>query len=482
MSMIVEGPRKAARPVSGRRDSGPSVWPLMTRLHFYAGVLVAPFLALAALTGLAYALAPQLDRLVYGHELRVERVAGTRRPLSEQIQAVRAAYPEGALDAVVPPATAEATTQVVLKAPGLGERRRTVYVDPYTGRVTGALTTRRGATPITGWLGEAHSDLHLGAPGRLYLELAASWLWVIAAGGALLWACRRRHYRGGAPMRRMLWHDRGARGVRRTRGRHAAAGLWLAPGLVVLSLTGLSWSDHAGTRVEVLESHLAAPRLDTALASHAGAGFMKGALASPGGDAPRPDGFPPPDPAASADRVLAAARTAGLSGPVEIGPAGAAGKAWTVTQTDNTWPVHKDQVAVDPATGAVTSRVDWADRPLPTRLRFLGSQLHRGPLFGPVNQVVLAAVALGLLAVVFWGYWMWWQRRPTRDDRRALFGRPPARAAWRRLPVPALLAGIPVLVALVWAMPVLGMSLPVFLLVDGVIGLVQRRRSGQAAP
>ena len=38
----------------------------MVRLHFYSGVLVAPFLIVAAVTGGLYALAPTLERLVYG--------------------------------------------------------------------------------------------------------------------------------------------------------------------------------------------------------------------------------------------------------------------------------------------------------------------------------------------------------------------------------------------------------------------------------
>jgi plastocyanin domain-containing protein len=47
----------------------------------------------------------------------------------------------------------------------------------------------------------------------------------------------------------------------------------------------------------------------------------------------------------------------------------------------------------------------------------------------PVNQILLAALALGLLCVIVWGYRMWWQRRPTRADRRALAGTPPRPAA-----------------------------------------------------
>ncbi|MDT5043015.1 MAG: hypothetical protein QOE51_4000 [Actinoplanes sp.] len=44
----------------GRRPH--SFGALLLRLHFYAGVLVAPFLIVAALTGLAYTLTPQLDQ------------------------------------------------------------------------------------------------------------------------------------------------------------------------------------------------------------------------------------------------------------------------------------------------------------------------------------------------------------------------------------------------------------------------------------
>ncbi|WP_420865383.1 PepSY domain-containing protein, partial [Streptomyces pathocidini] len=86
----------------------------MRRLHFYAGVFVAPFLFLAALTGLAYTVTPQLDQLVYGDELRVEHAAGQQHSLADQIGAARAAHPEGSLAYVVTPPTAEDTTRVVL--------------------------------------------------------------------------------------------------------------------------------------------------------------------------------------------------------------------------------------------------------------------------------------------------------------------------------------------------------------------------------
>jgi uncharacterized iron-regulated membrane protein len=480
MSTIADQtPEAAPTPVPKKTGLEGSLWPLVVRLHFYAGLLVAPFLMIAALTGLAYAFTPQLDRFIYADELRVERVTdraggvGAPRPLADQVRAARGAHPEGAVAAVIPAPSADETTRVVLDVPDLGERQRTVYVDPYTTEVKGALTTDSGSTPVTTWLSELHRTLHLGEAGTLYSEMAASWLWVIAGAGVLMWLGRRRVYRRSSPRRRTFWHDRSSRGLLRTRGRHATLGLWLAAGLLLLSATGLTWTDRAGANFDKLQEKLnsAPPRLNTALTGeHAGHHAESGSGAV--------------DPATHIDHVLETTRRAGLSGPVEISPPSQPGKAWTVTQADHTWPVHRDAIAVEPTGHAVTARVNWADHPMMAKLSTLGIQLHMGRLFGIANQLVLAVLAVGLLTLLFWGYRMWWQRRPTRAaDRRlmgrpsVLMGRPPARGAIRRVPAPALVIGTALVVVIGWALPVLGLSLLAFLALDGLIGLAKARRA-----
>ncbi|GAA3220353.1 PepSY domain-containing protein [Actinocorallia longicatena] len=468
-------PLPEAVPAQGRAEgrSRSGVWALITRLHFYAGVFIAPFLVLSALTGLAYAFTPQLDQIVYRDELRVERVAGQPRPLADQIAAARAAHPEGTIGTVGIPAGPGDTTKVVLMLPELGEKQRTVYVDPYTLEVKGALTTWWGATPLTSWLDELHRSLHLGKAGMVYSELSASWLWVIVLAGLAMWLGRRRRYRGSAPARRALLPDRSDKGVRRTRSRHAALGLWLALGLLFLSATGLTWAEQAGQRFDRVQSALdsSAPELDTAL-SAAPAPAGDGHAGHSGHGAASPDGV-----LADYDKVLATARTAGLTGPIDVAAPESAGSAWSVAQTDNTWPVRKDKIAVDASSGQVTARVDWADHPFLAQLSALGIQAHMGLLFGLANQLVLAALALSLLVVIFLGYRTWWRRRPSRDDRRALAGTPPARGAWRRTPWPVLAVGIPVVVLIGWALPILGLSLLVFVVIDVLTGIRRRERA-----
>jgi uncharacterized iron-regulated membrane protein len=372
---------------------------LIARLHFYAGVFVAPFLFVAALTGLLYAFTPQLDQLLYGDWLTVEQVGDAPRPLAEQVEAARAAHPEGALASVVTPPGPEDTTRVVFSSPEWGETQHTVFVDPYTAQTQGELTTWWGATPVTTWLDEFHRSLHLGTYGTLYSELAASWLWVVVAGGLVLWTGRSRGQRA-AWARGVLLPDRSAGGVRRTRGLHAATGVWLALGLFFLSATGLTWSDHAGARFDQAVDAVRgqAPVLDTSLPGSAGAGGDGGEHSGHGGGAGDAAAADP----AGFGTALRTARDAGLGGTVVVTPPAREGTVWTVAQSDNVWPVHYDSVAVDVAEGEVTDRTRWTDHPL-------------------VSKQVVAAVG--------------------------------------------------------WALPLLGVTLPAFLLLDAAVGALRVRRS-----
>ncbi len=67
--------------------------PLVLRLHCYAGVFVAPFLLVAAVTGPLYAGSFQAEQLVCAHELTVP-VGDHKLPISQQVAAARTAHPE----------------------------------------------------------------------------------------------------------------------------------------------------------------------------------------------------------------------------------------------------------------------------------------------------------------------------------------------------------------------------------------------------
>ncbi|MEV0238498.1 PepSY domain-containing protein [Streptomyces sp. NPDC050674] len=428
--------------------------PLILRLHFYAGVLVAPFLLVAAVTGLLYAGSFQAEKLVYDHELTVP--AGEKKlPIGEQVAAARKAHPEGTISAVRPSPEADATTRVMLSGvPGVGEGHTlAVFVDPYTAKVRGSLEQygSTGALPLRTWIDEFHRDLHLGEPGRLYSELAASWLWVISAGGLVLWFSRRRALRT----------VRGTKGRRRTLGLHGTVGVWAAAGFFFLSATGLTWSAYAGTTIDELRTSLgqATPSVSAAAGGeHAGHDLATGRA----GDAAHGVGL---------DKVLAAARAEGLGDPVEIVPPADADSAYVVKQVQRGWPSKQDAVAIDPADGQVMDVVRFADHPVLAKLTRWGIDLHTGVLFGPANQIALMLLASSLILLIVWGYRMWWQR-----GRGSAFGRPIPRGAWQQVPpqilVP-LLAGVAVLG---YFLPLFGIPLAAFLAVDILLGEIAHRR------
>lgn len=423
--------------------SGTGLRGLVLRLHFYAGLLVGPFVLIAALTGVLYALTPQVESWLYADRLRVA-------PLSDQVAAAMATNPAGTLVAVRPAPSPDATTRVLFSEPGLGEsERRAVFVDPGNARVTGSLVAygTSGVLPLRTTLDQLHRTLLLGEPGRLYSELAASWLWVVALGGAVLWISRWR-----AERRSTTRPPRAVSGRGRTLGVHGVVGMWVLVGALFLSATGLTWSAYAGENVSAMRASLgwSTPALNV-VGGGEHAGHTPAGTASGTGD--------------DVDGVLAVARAAGIDAPlVEIGLPAAAGAAWKVTEIGRGRPTRVDAVAVHG--GTVVDEVRFADYPLAAKLSRWGIDAHMGVLFGWPNQLLLLALGLGLVTLVVLGYRMWWQRRPTRG-----FGRPIPRGQWRRAPKPAVVVLALVALGVGWFLPVLGMSLAVFLVVDVLLGL-----------
>lgn len=482
--MAIDDPVKGAEKTGGKTPPAPTtttwgaVRPLVLRLHFYAGLLVAPLLLIAATTGLLYSLSYQAEKIVYRQELRSPDSDRTAM-LTDQVEAARAEHPDGKVTAVWPSSDDEESTRVLMTMPDSEESKSlAVFVDPHTAQIRGELDSygSSGALPLRTWLSELHRHLHLGEPGRIYSELAASWLWVVALGGLLLWIGRRR-----TSKRALLRPEPGATGRRRTLSRHGSLGLWAATGFVLLSATGLTWSTYAGANIGAVQDQLggATPVVSATLksgeGSAAGAGGHEGheghgGDSGPGGDHEGMD--------IGIDNALTAARQAGLDGPVVVKPP-ADGTAYVVAQRDNTFPVRLDSVAVDPGTGLILDELRFADYPLLAQLTRIGIDAHMGLTFGLVNQLLLAALALSLILIIVWGYRMWWQRRPTQD-RKLGVGKPMARGAWRKVPLSVLLPLIAAAALVGWFVPLLGITLVAFLVLDVVLGAVARARAVKA--
>ncbi|MGP4089714.1 PepSY domain-containing protein, partial [Streptomyces sp. KR55] len=135
------------------------------------------------------------------------------------------------------------------------------------------------------------------------------------------------------------------------------------------------------------------------------------------------------------------------------------------------WPEKQDSVAIDPATGEVTDVLRFADYPVLAKLTRWGIDLHTGVLFGLVNQITLMLLALSLILLILLGYRMWWQR-----GRGAAFGRPIPRGAWAQVPPQILVPLLAVAAVVGYFVPLLGIPLAAFLVVDVILGEIAHRR------
>lgn len=435
-----------------------SLLTLLRRLHFYIGLFIGPFIFVAALTGTLYVLTPQIENALYHDALRTSDT-GAAKPLSQQIAAARQYIGEDAtLYAVRPAPMPGDTTRVQFADPFLGaSESRAIFVSPATLEIKGDLPVygTSGVLPLRTWIDKFHQGLLLGDSGRIYSELAASWLWVAALGGVVLWLASR-------PKRKLKVRQTPQRKARHW---HVTLGATLLLGLLFFSATGLTWSQWAGGNIDKMRSSLGwmTPQVNTALAPQTGHqqhdphaehhAMMPGMVMPTAADE-------------SWDRVLLAARAAGIeSSKTEIRPPRSADKAWTVTEIDRAWPTHVDTAAIDPNGFKVIDRTYFADFPLVAKLTRWGIDAHMGVLFGLPNQLLLAAFGFGLCAMIILGYRMWWLRRP------AISASNPAQTlseAWLALPKLWQAAVMLIALGFGYCLPVMGVSLLIFIAVDVV--------------
>lgn len=427
---------------------------LLRRLHFAIGLFVGPFIFIAALTGTLYVATPQLENIIYRQALSAE-VVGESHSLAEQIAVAEDAVGlDLPLYAVRPSLTPGETTRVMFSSPQLGESEsRALFIDPVTLAVKGDMTVygTSGILPLRQWIDYAHRSLLLGNVGRLYSELAASWMWIAACGGIALWFFTRPKRRLNNP-------------VQNKRRVHVTLGWLLLGGMLLFSVTGLTWSQWAGGNVDKLRAAFSwlTPQVNTQLSGQAR------------NEDPTADHHDHHDGMAMMmtmpldltrfDSVLHLAQQSGIDARrLEIRPPKSSDRAWTVTEIDRGWPTQVDAVAVDANTMQVVDRTRFVDFPLMAKLTRWGVDFHMGLLFGVLNQLVLIAFGTALCVMIVVGYRLWWIRRPSPAVYNPMTT---LTQSWCDLSPVGRVGTIMVSVTLGIAMPVLGGSLLLFILID----------------
>jgi len=431
----IEQESSAQTPLENSRSSrSETIKPIMWRLHFLGGFLAGPIILALCVSGILFAWNPQIDGLRFGDIMK--QSSGTEFvSLSDQVVAAQAEYPDWGVFAVTP-ANDGLNTMVTMDPPGGGrgfsgpDDAQLVYVDPALGAVTGVIASDQTSDS---WLRTLHSSLHLGPNAERLTELAGSWFLVSLITGLFLWwpSLRRRGTVAFAARS-------GVKGRRKDKDWHNFIGVGLLVPMVFLVATGLTWTEYAGDRVDIAKAQLEVPR--------------------GGADSELPTPSEGHQSLANIDRVALTATNQGLVEPVQIIVPNDAETGWRVSSRDSTFPVERDQLTVDGASGDVTSSFDYSDEHWFNKLRTAGILFHQAQLFGTPLRVFMTGLTLAIGYLVFTGYRMWWRRRPSGG-----LGVPPPIRSWiRHAPISVLVAAA----VLGYLMPVLAASLAVWLILE----------------
>ncbi len=213
---------RAARPQA-------TLYRVIWRWHFYAGLLVAPVLFVVAITGAMYVFKDELERVIYPNTMFVEPRAETVS-LDRQVAAVEAACPGAKADTIEVEGDPTRATSVRVRAGSLRGQR--VYVNQHTGEVLGTTSEDSVFRVIL----DIHRRLLIGTTGRVVVEVVTCWTIVLLVTGLYLWFPRRSTLRG------VLLPRLKAHSYTVLRDFHAIAGACLMPVAITMALTGLLYS------------------------------------------------------------------------------------------------------------------------------------------------------------------------------------------------------------------------------------------------
>lgn len=401
-----------------------------TKLHRWLSIPLGAVITVVSLTGALLVFEAEITRALDPHLYRVAVPPGAPRLTPSQlVDSIRRQLPDSLeLTALELPADPAASCMASFR----GVARRTLGVDPYTGEVLG--WTKQPAffqsvRKLHRWLLDAPASRGEESIGKRVVGIATLLLVVILVSGLVIWIPRSRKalknrltisWRHGL---RQFWYDC-----------HVALGFYATLLLLVMALTGLTWS-FGWYRTAVYALFGGSPQQETvqqtARQKETRPGTERPEMVRTGGVRPetaqqkmaQPEaGQPTPHETAAAtgidlrawDRVAEELRWRYPDGrSITLSH----GEARIVTSS----PSHmrrEDKVRFDPADGTLRQIVRYDELPRAQRLRGWFYALHTGTWGGLLTRILYFEAALISASLPLTGYYLWLRRRGAAARRQ----------------------------------------------------------------
>ena len=430
-----------------------AVW----RWHFYAGLIVVPFLTFLALTGLIMLYGNSIDTFL-GPKYHVTS-GGQRASAIAQALAAEQAVPGGKVSLFVSPARADIASYFIVKA---DKAQTVVVVDPHGPKILASYS--RDNTWFN-WASGLHGTMWVGDIGDRILEVTAGLGIILVITGCYLWWPRDGRGIAGALLPRLS-----LKGWALWRELHKSIGFWMSVVLLFFFVSGMAWTGIWGAKYVQAWSTFPSAKFDNVpLSDKTMATLNGGALkevpwpleqtklptsGSQAGIVGVPSGQP-----VNLNTVADFAKTIGFDGQFRVNlPDGEEG-VFTVSADsmdgDTNSPFGDHTVHIDQYTGKVLADIGFADYSLAGKSMAAGVALHQGNL-GLWNTLLNTVFCLGIIFLSVSGVVMWWKRRSIGTLSAPLYPRD------YRVPKAILVIGVLVCAAF----PLTGIAVVLFAIVD----------------
>lgn len=378
-----------------------SLYRAIWRWHFFAGLLVIPFMLNLAITGSLYLFKDEIDNTVFAYRNVVQPRSESLAP-SLLTDNAKAAVPGSKVLRYQSPGAPAQSARVTVGTP---DRDVLVFVDPYSGAVLGKV----GEKEEFSWVvKKIHSLEYFGLAFNRIVEAVGGLALVLVITGFYLWWPRKQTGGvvtvRGTPDKRVFWRDL-----------HAVTGAGAGALIFFLAISGMPWSGYWGDK------------LNTTLSGY-GLGYptqlwdnvpvsklqTKQVLGNSGWtveNAPVPVSTPGGAPV-GLDRIVASAAAAGMTPGFEISlPAGKKGVYTAAVFPDDIAKqrtIHFDQYSGNPLVD-----LKFSDYGAGAKAIEFGIGVHQGQYWGLANQLIMLATCLAIILASVSAVVMWWKRRPS---------------------------------------------------------------------
>ncbi|RCW80987.1 PepSY-associated TM helix domain-containing protein [Phyllobacterium bourgognense] len=378
-----------------------SLYRAIWRWHFFAGLLVIPFMLNLAITGSLYLFKDEIDNTVFAYRNVVQPRSESLAP-SLLTDNAKAAVPGSKALRYQSPGDPTQSAKVTVGTP---DGNVLVFVDPYSGAVLGKV----GEEEEFSWVVKnIHSLEYFGLAFNRIVEAVGGLALVLVITGFYLWWPRKQTGGvvtvRGTPDKRVFWRDL-----------HAVTGAAAGALIFFLAISGMPWSGYWGDKLNTTLSGYGlgypAQLWDDVPVSKLQTKQVLGNSGWTVENAPVPVSTPGGTPV-GLDRIVASAAAAGMTSGFEVSlPAGMKGVYTAAVFPDDIAKqrtIHFDQYSGNPLVD-----LKFSDYGAGAKAIEFGIGVHQGQYWGLANQLAMLATCLAIILASVSAVVMWWKRRPS---------------------------------------------------------------------